>query len=238
MSGTASEKGWRRAWRIAACLGALSAATVRGAAPAAAQVWPNDVRLSQSLDVYYKIDPKWQLNVFGEVREDHNVSHMENALFRPNIQYALSPQWTVAAGYVQFQPLQPPFRPERGPFEDLYFTTELGGFGLLSRLRFNETFADQKSAALVSSSALAALQHSIGNSEWFAVLSDEVYVNLKVDYTGRRAGFQENKTFVGVGRPINTHLTLNGGYELDVVDFSGTAVTVNTFKLALTVKLN
>jgi hypothetical protein len=215
-----------------------SLAVVFGALPAAAQLWPNDVRLTPWVDATYNIAPEWKLNFYGEVRLDRNVSRSADAILRPNIQYAFSPQWSVAAGFVQFQPVQATFLPERGPFQDLFYLTSFGDLGVLNRLRFNETFAYQQAAMLGSTSYFLSLQYPLGESSWFAVLSNETYFNLKVDGTGRQAGFSENKTNVGVGRTIDRHLTLVGTYELSAINVGGVALPAHTFKFGLVFALN
>ena len=234
MGWVAGKAGARSAWpKVVTFL-----AVVLGAAPVAAQVRPNDVRLTTALDISYAIDPKWSLDVFGETRLDHDVSRLADLVFRPNIQYAFLPSWTVAAGYVQIEPLQATFRTERGAFEDLFYGTSFGALGVTNRLRLNETFADQSSAMLIFSSYLLALQHPIGASIWFASLSNEVLFNLKVDGTGREAGFQVNKSYVGVGYPIDQRVSLTAGYELAVDDIRGTLFTAHTIKFGAGIKLN
>jgi hypothetical protein len=213
-------------------------ATMLGSAPVSAQVWNNDLRLTTALDLSYAIDPKWVLDFFSEMRIDHDIDHLADLVIRPNIQYAFLPQWTAAAGYVQFEPLQARFRTERGAFEDLFYRTDFGALGVTNRLRVNETFADQSSAMLIFSSYLLALQHPIGQSAWFAALSDEILFNLKVDGTGRPAGFQVNKSYVGIGYPVDPRLSLTAGYELAVDDIRGTLFTAHTIKLGVGIKLN
>src|SRR5579872_4862961 len=95
------------AMRILLCL--LSPAMVLVAAPASAQLRPNDVKLTQFVDATYMLSSQWRLNFFGELREDHNVSRFDNSIFRPNVQYQFAPHWRVGAGYVQFQSWQSPY---------------------------------------------------------------------------------------------------------------------------------
>jgi Protein of unknown function (DUF2490) len=234
MGWVAGKAGARSAWpKVVTFL-----AVVLGAAPVAAQVRPNDVRLTTALDISYAIDPKWRLDVFSEMRLDQNINRLADLVLRPNIQYAFLPNWTIAAGYVQFEPLQATFRTERGAFEDLFYRTGFGALGVTNRLRLNETFADQSSAMLVFTSYLLALRHPIGESAWFAALSDEVFFNLKVDGTGRQAGFQRNKSYVGVGYPVDQRVSLTAGYELAVDDIRGTLFTAHTIKFGAGIKLN
>ena len=213
-------------------------AIMLGAAPAAAQVRANDVRSATSLDVSYGIDPKWRLDVYSEMRADQNISRPATLVFRPNIQYMFLPEWTVAAGYVQLEPLQATFRTERGAFQDLFYRPRFGALAVTNRVRLNEAFIDKTSALRIFTSYFLALQHPIGDSAWYARLTNETFFNLKVDGTGRQAGFQQNKSFVGIGYPIDPHLSLTGGYELSVDDFRGTLLTTHAIKVSTVIRLN
>ena len=203
------------------------------ATPAFAQAWPNDVKLTQFTDITYTVSPDWRLNFFGELREDHNVGRFDNSIFRPIVQYEFVPHWRIGAGYVQFQSWQSPYNAERGPFQDLYYQDKFGDFVLLSRLRFNQTFGDTNPAVLVTSAFFEAITYQVPGSAWSATLSNEIYVALKTDgYPGFRTGFFENKAFVGMGYTVDSHMTLVGGYELDVLNRTPSTVAHN-FKIGL-----
>jgi hypothetical protein len=211
----------------------LAPALMLAATPAFAQAWPNDVKATQFLDATYMLSPQWRLNFYGEVREDHNISRMDNSIFRPNVQYEFARNWRVGVGYIQFQSWQSPFHAERGPFEDLYYQNKVGKVGLLGRLRFNETFADNNSAVFVTSAFFASASAPILDSDWFFNLSNEIYFALKTDYyPGRKTGYAENKTFFGTGYKVSSEVTLLGGYEINMLNFT-TPLTAHNFKLGL-----
>lgn len=216
----------------------LTTAALFAATPAVAQARQNDVRATASVDLYYALSPRWTLNLFTEGQLDHNLGRAADFFFRPNIQYFFAEDWRVAAGYVQFQPIQASFPTERGAFQDLIYLHSWGNLALYNRARVNETFADQSSAMLVFVSDFIDLHHPIGDSAWFAEIYDEPYFNLKVDGTGRQAGFQLNKSYVGVGYNLGPKAYTTFGYELSTYDVSGTLFTANIFKFGLIVHLN
>jgi hypothetical protein len=216
----------------------LAAAILFAWQPALAQVRQNDVRATASVDLYYALSPQWTLNLFAEGQLDHDLARAADFFFRPNIQYHFAQEWAVAAGYVQFQPIEASFKTERGAFQDLVYQHSWGQLALYNRARVNETFADQSSAMLVFVSDFIDLHHSIGDSAWFAEIYDEPYFNLKVDGTGRAAGFQLNKSYVGVGYNWSPKAYTTLGYELSVIDVAGTPVTAHSFKLGLIVHFN
>jgi hypothetical protein len=107
-----------------------------------------------------------------------------------------------------------------------------------NRLRVNETFADKSSALRIFSSYQLSLKHPIGESDWFAYLSDQPYFNLKVDGTGRQAGFYLNKTTLGIGRTIAPGMVATLGYELSETNVQGGHDMQHTFLLGLEVHFN
>ena len=206
--------------------------------PARAQLRQNDVRATASVDLYYAFSPQWSANLFSEGQLDHDLARAADFLFRPNIQYHFSPEWTAAAGYVQFQPIEASFKTERGAFQDLVYQHSWGQLALYNRARVNETFADQSSAMLVFASDFIDLRHPLGNPAWFAEIYDEPLFNLKVDGTGRNAGFQLNKTGVGMGYTFAPGTFATLAYEFDVIDSTGTAFTAHVFKFGMVYHLN
>ena len=104
--------------------------------------------------------------------------------------------------------------------------------------RLNETFADKSSALRIFSSYLLSLQHPVGESDWFAYLSDQPYFNLKVDGTGRQAGFYLNKTTLGIGRTIALGMVATLGYELSETNVQGGHDMRHTFLLGLDIHFN
>ena len=217
----------------------LGVTAVQSVLPAAAQLRQNDVRATASADLYYSLAPQWSLNFFTEGQLDHDLGRAADFLIRPNIQYHFAPEWTVNAGYVQFQPIQATFKTERGAFQDLIFQHAWGKLGLYNRARVNETFADQSSAMLVLASNFIDLHYPLGEStDWFAEIYDEPYFNLKVDGTGRTAGFQLNKSYVGVGYTFNPKVYTTLGYELSIFDIAGTSITAHTLKFGVIARLN
>lgn len=220
--------------------GALAAAcaAMLAASSAIAQVRQNDVRAEGILDLFYKVNADWTLNVYGKILRDHDISRWNDVEFRSNAIYSFSPTWSAAAGYVQFQPIETTARTERGTFQDLSHRIRFDKLGMHNRLRINETFADKSSTLRIFSSYLLSLQHPIGASDWFAYLTDQPYFNLKVDGTGRQAGFYLNKTTLGIGRTIAPGMVATLGYELSEVNVPDGHYMQHTFLLGLDIRFN
>ena len=140
---------------------------------------------------------------------------------------------------MQFQPIQASFPTERGAFQDLIYQHSWGKLGLVQSREGERDSSPTRAAPCWSSprtSSTCTIQ--IGDSAWFAEIYDEPYFNLKVDGTGRQAGFQLNKSYVGVGYSLSPKAYTTFGYELSTYDVSGTLFTAHIFKFGLIVHLN
>ena len=116
---------------------------------------------------------------------DHDVDRARNLELRPGVEYAITPNWAVVGGYVQYQPFTTQIAALRGPFQDIAFGMDFGHLALANRLRTEELFFDTNGALLVRTRYRLSAQHPIGDSPWSILVSDEVYFNLKTDGTGR-----------------------------------------------------
>ena len=197
----------------------------------------NDLWLTTDVGIEYAIDPQWSFHFETQLQIDRNISRLRDLTVRPGFEYAFSPTWAAAAGYVQYQRYPTPLRTMRGSFQDILHRGRFGKIAFASRLRGEELFYEN-SALFVRTRALAGIRIPIGGSPWEFAVSDEIFVNLKVDGTGRQAGIHQNRTYVGFGRQISEHLKMSAGYELDTFERNGTFRNVHQIRLGLAYKLN
>ena len=197
----------------------------------------NDLWLTNAVSVEYQIDPQWSFHLNTELKIDRDISRLRTLEVRPGFEYAFSPNWAAAAGYVQYQRYPAQLRTVRGPFQDLLYRDRFGKIAFAGRLRGEELFFEN-TALLVRTRVLAGIRIPIGESPWEFAFSDEIVINLKVDGTGREAGLRQNKTYVGFGRPVTEHLKMSAGYELDTYEQHGKFRNVHQIRLGLAYRLN
>jgi len=197
----------------------------------------NDLWLTNAIGIEYAIDPQWSFNFEAQLQIDRDISRLRAFEVRPGFEYAFSPKWAAAAGYVQYQRYPTTLHTLRGPFQDILHRGRFGKIAFVGRLRGEELFFEN-TALLVRARALAGIRIPIGESPWEFAFSDEIFVNLKVDGTGRAAGLHQNRTYVGFGRPISEHLRMSAGYELDTYERNGIFRNVHQIRLGVVYKLN
>jgi Protein of unknown function (DUF2490) len=236
---------------VSAVLSTLAAAMI-AIAPAAAQQkqaketkqptppqTPNDdLRLATELGFEYRVTPEWRLRLDSQLTIDHDIDRARTLEFRPSVEYAVTPHWAVVGGYVQYQPFTTQLVATRGPFQDIAFGMDFGHLSLANRLRTEELLLDTNGALLVRTRNRLSGQHSIGDSPWSILVSDEVYFNLKTDGTGRTAGYDRNKFYGGLVLEIGRGAKVSAGYELTSVKPTGSLNEFHTIKLGFAFALN
>lgn len=197
----------------------------------------NDIWLTTAVGIEYRIDPQWSFHLETQLQIDRDITRLRDLQVRPGFEYALSPNWAVAAGYVQYQRYPAPLRTTRGPFQDFLHRNQFGKIAFVGRLRNEELFFEN-TALLVRTRVLAGIRIPIGESPWEFAFSDEIFINLKVDGTGRQAGLHQNRAYVGFGRPVSENIKMSAGYELDTYEAHGMYRNVHQIRLGFAIKLD
>lgn len=241
-------EGWRlpRATATLVCLLSMALCAVPAAAqhhsssasPARGSATPNgDLWLVNAVGIEYDINPRWAFHFDALMQIDRDVSRLRELEIRPGFEYAYTPNLAIAAGYVQYQRYPAGLPSRRGPFEDLLYRNKFGPISLAGRLRTEQLFYDN-GAVLIRTRPLVGVRIPIGDSPWEFAISDEVFIDLKVDRTGHQTGIHHNKAYAGFGRPITSHMRVSAGYELDTFERNGIVRSVNQIRLGVLFKLN
>jgi len=195
----------------------------------AAQAQNGSVWESPAAALEYRIDRNWSFHLDAQLRFDQNMSRLRTLQVRPGFEYVLSPNWALAAGYVQFTRYLPGARQSRGPFQDILHRTRIDGLPVAGRLRWEELFFDD-GRLLVRTRALAGVRIPLWRSPWELALSDEV---------SRTSGFAQNRAFIGFGRQLTAWAKGSLGYELDSIRrLNGSFRNEHNIKLNLAFSLN
>jgi hypothetical protein len=222
-----------------ACPAASAAAQQRQARQPVQPQTPNDdLRLETELGFEYRLSPQWRLRLDTKLALDHDVSRARNLELRPGVEYAITPNWAVVGGYVQYQPYTTQIPALRGPFQDIAYGMDFGHLALANRVRMEELFFDTNGALLVRARYRLSAQHPIGDSPWSILVSDELYFNLKTDGTGRSAGFDRNKFYGGLVLDIGRGAKLSAGYQFTTVEPTAGLNEYHTIKLGFAFALN
>jgi hypothetical protein len=235
------------AWRVFAFLvaGALLAASPAEAqrrqqqqAARAQSFQSGDVWVTPSIALQYRIDERWSFHLDTQGRFDTGNGLLRDFQARPGFEYALSPNWAVAAGYVQFTRYLAGQSTSRGPFQDILYRARIEELPIALRWRWEELFFDS-GQWLVRTRLLAGVRVPLQGTPWELAFSDEVFLNVANSNPNTRLnGFTQNRAFAGFGRQLTAWSRASLGYELDTFVGSANVRNVHNIKFSLIFNLN
>lgn len=200
---------------------------------------PNqDFRLQTEVGFLYRLSEHWRLRYDTELLVNQQMSNIRELELHPGVEYAVTRNLGVLAGYAQYQRFPAQLPSTRGPFEDIAYGLFLGDLSIANRLRTEELFYDTTGALLVRTRYRLSLQHPIPDTPWGVLVSDEIWFNLKTDGTPAPPGFDRNKLYGGVVLELNQRIKASVGYELTSYEPRGTLREVHTLKIGFAFVMN
>lgn len=154
-------------------------------------------------------------------RVDNHVSQLSTSLMRTALGYKLNDNISIWQGYAWTPLLNPTFRNEHRPFQQLLITNKFNNLTLTNRTRLEERLLQGASGISFRLRHLLGFNFPISNNpRWFAVLSDEVFFNLNSVENGPSAGFNQNRFYLGLGYRFNSPVSVQAGYMLKYINIS------------------
>ena len=188
--------------------------TQNGNTDHAFQMWTPifiDVPLSRSRKVrgYFEASPR-----LGD-----NLKGMNQLLLRSALGYNFNPHLSGYVGHVWVGNFQPQFLKENRVYQQLGFGHMLGKrLQVLHRTRLEERFIqDTGGDCSVRARYLLRLALPL-KKRFYAVVSDELFVNLNTVGNGPVSGIDQNRIYAGIGRQVNNNLRLEVGYQQQYVN--------------------
>ncbi|WP_375393036.1 DUF2490 domain-containing protein [uncultured Sphingomonas sp.] len=188
-----------------------------------AQAEDEDAQVWTSLTVSKSVTPKVDatLEVHGRFTDD--VSRFGQLLIRPSLTYKLAHGWSLTGGYAfirtRFAGAAP--HEEHRLWEQVGYTFVQNKKTALSvggRTRIEQRFrvgGDQVGWRLRQQFRAQLPLTATGSLR--AVLWNETFVQLNDTDWGARSGVDQTRTFVGVGLPVGSRITVEPGYLNQIV---------------------
>ncbi len=202
---------WKKALVVASAVSAL-APTPAHAADVDAQKWSMftvQKELSKRWRAYFEVQPR-----FG-----NDISRFDRGLVRPAIGYRVTPKFSIWQGYAWSPVYQPTFRDEHRFFQQFLYEDNFGKWGFVSRTRFEQRLIDGAGETAHRFRTMLRVSHPISaDKRWYGVVFDELFWNLNTVNNGPISGFDQNRTFIGIGRQVNKELRIETGYLLASVN--------------------
>jgi hypothetical protein len=181
----------------------------------------NDFQLWSVGRVHHAFNEDWSISFMARGRFDEDASHSKDYLLRPYVSWTLVDDepfidsFTVMAGYDYLQSFDG--RDEHRAWQSAHHAVEHENLRFVHRVRLDERFIEGVDPTIVRFRYRLSTSHPFGDSKWYGIASDEVFVNLNDDDEGPLDGFEQNHLRLGVGRHVFGRLRVEGGYEFQYV---------------------
>ena len=203
---------WKRelVWRLLfACVPLL--------APTASLATENDFQLWPVGKINHAINEYWSLSFTARGRFDEDASHSKDYLLRPYLSWTIVDDvpfvdsLTVMAGYDYLHSFDG--RDEHRAWQSAHHAVEHKRFRAVHRVRLDERFIEDIGPTIFRFRYRISTSYPFGDSEWYGLASDQIFVNINDDDEGPVKGFEQNRFRLGVGRHVFGRLRVEGGYE-------------------------
>jgi len=200
----------RAAWRVLL-------AWVLLLVPIGSRATDNDFQLWPAGRVHHAINEDWSISFMARGRFDEDASHSKDYLLRPYVSWTIVDDvpfidsLTVMAGYDYLHSFDG--SDEHRAWQSAHHAVEHEDLRLVHRVRMDERFIEGVDPTIFRFRYRLSTSHPFGDSAWYGLASEEVFVNINDDDEDLLDGFEQNRLRLGVGRRIFERLRVEGGYE-------------------------
>jgi hypothetical protein len=197
-------------WRIVVVCALLFVAS-------GSQASENDFQFWSVGRVHHALNEDWSISFAARGRFDKDASHSKDYLLRPYLSWMIVDDvpfvdsLTVMAGYDYLHSFDG--RDEHRAWQSAHHAVEHKRFRLVHRVRLDERFIEDIGPTIFRFRYRMSTSYPFGDSGWYGLASDQVFVNINDDNQGPVEGFEQNRFRLGVGRHLFGHLRVEAGYE-------------------------
>lgn len=158
----------------------------------------------------------WRYTFDSPNRFGDNSRRTSQQVWRGGLGYAVTPQWSVWAGYGYSDTDVPYTRVPYGehrPFQQVIWSGRRRAFNISSRHRLEERFPETGDDFGLRSRHQLRVSHPVGRiAPLSVVISEEIFFNLNTTDYGARRGVDQNRLFGGLGWKWTEFLRTEAGY--------------------------
>jgi hypothetical protein len=177
----------------------------------------NDFQLWPVGRIHHAINEDLSVSFMARGRFDKDASHSKDYLLRPYVSWTIVDDvpfvdsLTVMAGYDYLHSFDG--RDEHSAWQSAHHAVDHVSLRLVHRVRLDERFIEDISPTIFRFRYRMSTSYPFGDSGWYGLASDQVFVNINDDNQGPVKGFEQNRFRLGVGRHVLGRLRVTGGYE-------------------------
>ncbi len=163
----------------------------------------------------------WRVGMTVQTRSLNDFGDLERTVLRPAISYKIAKKTWVTAGYDAHFIELPTDRLEQRAWQQWLTIVPLQFVSLSARVRLEERFIEDIDGTAVRLRLNGRADFPIEGSKWKLTLSNEYFIGLNDLNPGPNDGFDQNRAYVGVSRPLSETLSLRLGYQNQYINRSG-----------------
>ncbi len=176
------------------------------------QIW-SPVYLTYSftdnIQGWYEVQPR-----FGE-----NASQVNQLLLRTALGYRITNNLALWQGYAWTPSFEPEFVSENRIYQQLVYAQGFPVVDVMSRTRLEQRWIQHVPGTAVRFRTLLRGRFPLDDARlWGLVTQNEIFLNLNSLTNGPEGGFDQNRFFFGLNKKINEYLSVDGGYQLQVIN--------------------
>lgn len=186
-----------------------------------------------------EIKQNWTTGFVVQTRVRDDFGRLERVVIRPSLSYRLSDTTSITAGYDAHFIKIANDSIEQRIWQQLQSDWSMKDFSISARFRLEERFFERVDQAAVRLRGRIRIDIPVESTDWKLTLSNEYFVGLNDASNGPKKGFDQNRAYIGVSRPIHRDLALSLGYQNQYIDRTGTRdLMVHQAMIGLSAKLN
>ncbi len=172
----------------------------------------NDLQQWTTLTLKSPIGDKAFATFLVQPRIGQNISAMSQMIIRPALGVNLNDHISASTGYDWFSLYDPRFQSENRWWQQVAFQHHFSKLKLHHRARLESRFLDGIGETSFRGRYRLRVTHPLKNSRWYAVGSNELFINFNTVPKGPNDGFDQNRIFIGLGRKVGKKARIESGY--------------------------
>jgi hypothetical protein len=194
----------------------------------------DDVQIWPVVTLHHGLGDRWGAHLQTRLRFDEDVSRTKDLLVRAFGSWKALDCLTLDLGYDYIHSFHG--AGEHRPWQAAEHRMPWHDLTLQNRIRLDERFVDDVDGVVVRFRYRLRGTHPIAGSDWYGVVSDEVFTNLNDQGAGPVSGFEQNRLRVATGVRYLGRLRAESGYEWQHAERrSGPAVNRHVFIIELSI---
>jgi hypothetical protein len=161
---------------------------------------------------YFEVQPRIGNNVLGPVRGPGD-KHFAQLVLRPALGYQITPNISLWQGYAWVPSNIPTRIDENRIYQQLQINNAFSKLTMVNRSRLEQRWFEGADGTAVRARHMVRLAIPFTESKkWSWILYDELFVNLNGPQGAPKAGFDQNRAFIGLNRTFNRNVNAEIGY--------------------------